>query len=148
MKRGAPDILRACWSLLSNRLSKAIRSMRTNAIRTLARQTRQVRVSSLCSAHRGRCFTTIRRDVFGENRTSSHHCQPPSHSYTYRPISTESDRTATDNMTSSVPTSSDLLEFYRGLVAQGRLKWDDDQVRCVLKVCHAYMPINLTQKSF
>ncbi len=39
-----------------------------------------------------------------------------------------------DNI-SSVPTSTDLLELYRGLVAQGKLKWDDEQVRCVMKVC-------------
>ena len=34
----------------------------------------------------------------------------------------------------SVPAITDLLELYRGLVAQGKLKWDDEQVRCVVKV--------------
>lgn len=31
-------------------------------------------------------------------------------------------------------TSQDLLERYRGLVASGRLKWDDEQVRTIMKV--------------
>ncbi|OCF73208.1 AFG1-family ATPase [Kwoniella mangroviensis CBS 8886] len=33
-----------------------------------------------------------------------------------------------------LPAPTDLLELYRGLVASGRLKWDDDQVRCVMKL--------------
>jgi hypothetical protein len=32
-------------------------------------------------------------------------------------------------------TSQDLLERYRGLVALGRVKWDDEQVRTIMKVC-------------
>ena len=31
-------------------------------------------------------------------------------------------------------TSQDLLERYRGLVALGRVKWDDEQVRTIMKV--------------
>ncbi|OCF33532.1 AFG1-family ATPase [Kwoniella heveanensis BCC8398] len=31
---------------------------------------------------------------------------------------------------------TDLLELYRGLVATGRLKWDDEQVRTVMKLRH------------
>ena len=34
-------------------------------------------------------------------------------------------------------TSQDLLERYRGLVASGRLQWDDEQVRTIMKVCRA-----------
>lgn len=30
--------------------------------------------------------------------------------------------------------TTDLLEYYRGLVARGDLKWDDEQVRCVMHV--------------
>lgn len=32
------------------------------------------------------------------------------------------------------PPTVDLLESYRDLVASGRLKWDDEQVRVVMKV--------------
>ncbi|EAL20923.1 hypothetical protein CNBE2840 [Cryptococcus deneoformans B-3501A] len=32
------------------------------------------------------------------------------------------------------PAPTDLLELYRGLVAAGRLNWDDEQVRCVMKL--------------
>ncbi|WVQ79180.1 hypothetical protein IAT38_001276 [Cryptococcus sp. DSM 104549] len=35
---------------------------------------------------------------------------------------------------SALPAPTDLLELYRGLVASGRLKWDDEQVRCVMKL--------------
>ncbi|WVF68274.1 hypothetical protein IAT40_003039 [Kwoniella sp. CBS 6097] len=31
---------------------------------------------------------------------------------------------------------TDLLELYRGMVASGRLKWDDEQVRTVMKLRH------------
>jgi hypothetical protein len=34
---------------------------------------------------------------------------------------------------SNLPASTDLLEVYRGLVAQGRLRWDEEQVRVVMK---------------
>jgi hypothetical protein len=34
-----------------------------------------------------------------------------------------------------LPTSTDLLEVYRGMVAQGRLAYDPEQVRIVMKVC-------------
>ena len=39
---------------------------------------------------------------------------------------------------SSEVANTDLLEVYRGLVAQGKLQWDDEQVRCIMKVllCH------------
>jgi hypothetical protein len=33
-----------------------------------------------------------------------------------------------------LPTSTDLLEVYRGMVAQGRLNYDPEQVRIVMKV--------------
>lgn len=33
-----------------------------------------------------------------------------------------------------LPGDLDLLELYRDLVARGKLKWDDEQVRCVMKV--------------
>jgi len=33
-----------------------------------------------------------------------------------------------------LPTSTDLLEVYRGMVAQGRLAYDPEQVRIVMKV--------------
>jgi hypothetical protein len=33
-----------------------------------------------------------------------------------------------------LPDSLDLLELYRDTVARGKLKWDDEQVRCVMKV--------------
>lgn len=39
---------------------------------------------------------------------------------------------------SNLPASTDLLEVYRGMVAQGRLAWDEEQVRIVMKVSHAY----------
>jgi hypothetical protein len=35
----------------------------------------------------------------------------------------------------NLPASTDLLEVYRGMVAQGRLAWDEEQVRIVMKVC-------------
>jgi hypothetical protein len=35
---------------------------------------------------------------------------------------------------SGLPASTDLLEVYRGMVAQGRLAWDEEQVRIVMKV--------------
>lgn len=35
---------------------------------------------------------------------------------------------------SYLPSSTDLLEVYRGMVAQGRLAWDEEQVRVVMKV--------------
>ena len=35
---------------------------------------------------------------------------------------------------SNLPASTDLLEVYRGMVAQGRLAWDEEQVRIVMKV--------------
>lgn len=35
---------------------------------------------------------------------------------------------------SGLPTSTDLLEVYRGMVAQGRLAYDPEQVRIVMKV--------------
>jgi len=34
-----------------------------------------------------------------------------------------------------LPTNTDLLEVYRGMVAQGRLNYDPEQVRIVMKVC-------------
>nr|KIR46773.1 AFG1-family ATPase [Cryptococcus bacillisporus CA1280] len=34
------------------------------------------------------------------------------------------------------PAPTDLLELYGGLVAAGRLNWDDEQVRCVMKLRH------------
>jgi hypothetical protein len=37
-----------------------------------------------------------------------------------------------------LPTSTDLLEVYRGMVAQGRLAYDPEQVRIVMKVCLAF----------
>lgn len=43
---------------------------------------------------------------------------------------------------SNLPSSTDLLEVYRGMVAQGRLSWDEEQVRVVMKVCPPY-PITL-----
>lgn len=36
----------------------------------------------------------------------------------------------------------DLLEVYRGLVASGRLTWDDEQVRVVMKVSHFPCTVN------
>lgn len=36
--------------------------------------------------------------------------------------------------TSNLPASTDLLEVYRGMVAQGRLRWDEEQVRVVMRV--------------
>ncbi|WWC92798.1 uncharacterized protein L201_007757 [Kwoniella dendrophila CBS 6074] len=39
-----------------------------------------------------------------------------------------------DVSAAQVPAPTDLLELYRGLVATGRLKWDDEQVRCVMKL--------------
>ncbi|KAK4688538.1 hypothetical protein P7C73_g1566, partial [Tremellales sp. Uapishka_1] len=47
-----------------------------------------------------------------------------------------SEATAVEPEIASVPTSTDLLELYRGLVAQNKLKWDDEQVRCVMKLRH------------
>ncbi|TYJ52950.1 hypothetical protein B9479_006419 [Cryptococcus floricola] len=41
--------------------------------------------------------------------------------------------------TSDAPSphsSTDLLDLYRQLVADGRLKWDDEQVRCIMKLRH------------
>ena len=35
---------------------------------------------------------------------------------------------------SGLPTSTDLLEVYRGMVARGRLAYDPEQVRIVMKV--------------
>lgn len=35
---------------------------------------------------------------------------------------------------SNLPASTDLLEVYRGMVAQGRLAWDEEQVRIVMRV--------------
>lgn len=40
----------------------------------------------------------------------------------------------TSNPTALPPAPTDLLELYRGLVAAGRLNWDDEQVRCIMKV--------------
>lgn len=40
----------------------------------------------------------------------------------------------TSNTAALPPAPTDLLELYRGLVAAGRLNWDDEQVRCVMKV--------------
>lgn len=39
-----------------------------------------------------------------------------------------------DRETPNVPRSTDLLEVYRGMVATGKLRWDDEQIRCVIKV--------------
>ncbi|WRT69692.1 uncharacterized protein IL334_006682 [Kwoniella shivajii] len=39
-----------------------------------------------------------------------------------------------DDKLAQPPAPTDLLELYRGLVASGRLKWDDEQVRCVMKL--------------
>ncbi|WVQ74984.1 hypothetical protein IAR50_004592 [Cryptococcus sp. DSM 104548] len=42
-------------------------------------------------------------------------------------------------LTSNAPSShasTDLLDLYRQLVADGRLKWDDEQVRCIMKLRH------------
>lgn len=36
--------------------------------------------------------------------------------------------------TSTAVQTTDLLEYYRGLVARGDLRWDDEQVRCVMHV--------------
>ncbi|WWC73699.1 uncharacterized protein I206_107671 [Kwoniella pini CBS 10737] len=36
--------------------------------------------------------------------------------------------------TTQLPAPTDLLELYRGMVATGRLKWDDEQVRTVIKL--------------
>jgi protein AFG1 len=41
-----------------------------------------------------------------------------------------------------LPTSTDLLEVYRGMVAQGRLAYDPEQVRIVMKV-RLYSPVSL-----
>ena len=46
--------------------------------------------------------------------------------------------TVSSGSTSAGPGTSiqttDLLEYYRGLVARGDLRWDDEQVRCVMHV--------------
>jgi hypothetical protein len=44
------------------------------------------------------------------------------------------DRAPASSSQASVPATTDLLEAYRSLVAQGRLTWDDEQVRIVMKV--------------
>jgi len=61
----------------------------------------------------------------------------------------------TDNVKEEIPareqpggeiTSQDLLERYRGLVATGRVRWDDEQVRTIMKVCRGWIvacPVNL-----
>ncbi|OWZ77983.1 AFG1-family ATPase [Cryptococcus neoformans Bt85] len=52
----------------------------------------------------------------------------------------------TSNPTALPPAPTDLLELYRGLVAAGRLNWDDEQVRCIMKLrqllntLHDYSP--------
>ncbi|ORX37709.1 AFG1-like ATPase-domain-containing protein [Kockovaella imperatae] len=38
--------------------------------------------------------------------------------------------------TESAVSTTDLLEVYRGLVAQGKLEWDDEQIRCIVKLKH------------
>lgn len=35
---------------------------------------------------------------------------------------------------SGLPASTDLLELYRGMATAGKLRWDDEQVRCIIKV--------------
>ncbi|WVO23098.1 uncharacterized protein IAS62_004443 [Cryptococcus decagattii] len=40
------------------------------------------------------------------------------------------------------PAPTDLRELYRGLVAAGRLNWDDEQVRCVMKLRHLLDTLN------
>lgn len=45
---------------------------------------------------------------------------------------------------SSLPSSTDLLEVYRGMVAQGRLAWDEEQVRIVMKVSYTPSCIHQT----
>jgi hypothetical protein len=54
---------------------------------------------------------------------------------------------------SNLPASTDLLEVYRGMVAQGRLAWDEEQVRIVMKVSpgpctHPNLPILETPKGY
>jgi hypothetical protein len=39
-----------------------------------------------------------------------------------------------DHETTNALASTDLLEVYRGMVATGKLRWDDEQIRCVMKV--------------
>ena len=55
--------------------------------------------------------------------------------YCDRQYSTEATAPRPDDMSSSLlPANTNILEVYRGIVAQGKLKWDDEQVRCVVKV--------------
>jgi len=54
--------------------------------------------------------------------------------HTIRHASTSTQVERENSPTGDLPASTDLLELYRGWVAQGRLRWDDEQVRCVMKV--------------
>jgi hypothetical protein len=50
------------------------------------------------------------------------------------PIGIEGEVATPEVDMSGLPTSTDLLEVYRGMVAQGRLAYDPEQVRIVMKV--------------
>ncbi|ORY34742.1 AFG1-like ATPase-domain-containing protein [Naematelia encephala] len=59
--------------------------------------------------------------------------QPPSSRYIPGRRYTSSTATTPSNP-SDVETKQDLLEYYRSMVTSGRLNWDDEQVRVIMKL--------------
>lgn len=82
-------------------------------------------------------FEISRRGLTSTSRagasTSTSHPTPASH--TEETVGKDVEAGKPEPDLTGLPTSTDLLEVYRGMVAQGRLNYDPEQVRIVMKVC-------------
>ena len=123
------------------RASRAVRKidrslLSSQATRNLA-TTPAIRPSIVARARNNRPeFEFTRRGLTCTSRagasTSSSHQNEESHKEETVGKDVE-DGTPGPDLT-GLPTSTDLLEVYRGMVAQGRLAYDPEQVRIVMKV--------------
>nr|XP_019043548.1 AFG1-family ATPase [Kwoniella bestiolae CBS 10118]OCF22478.1 AFG1-family ATPase [Kwoniella bestiolae CBS 10118] len=87
------------------------------------------------------CGISLTRRTALVNTNTTHKLNPRSTSYQhtvrFAPSQAGPSRaSANADVNAQLPAPTDLLELYRGLVAGGRLKWDDEQVRCVIKLRH------------
>lgn len=108
-------------------------SMRAKSARALRGAAFSGHEASVTRCH-ARPITTLNRPAEAKHEPATRY-PPRRHALSSRRLATASEVPSLMTGTTSVPASTDLLELYRGMVAQGRLKWDDEQVRCVIKVC-------------
>lgn len=114
-----------------------VRRIQKGSIPTQAGRIRSTTLSSrpvvVNGARRDRGdFEISRRYWTSTSKCTARAITSASHQHGESGIGTEA--TSSEPDISGVPTSTDLLEVYRGMVAQGRLAYDPEQVRIVMKV--------------